>query len=109
MQFVELLRVISQKPGFYFPYGPSIGHLQSFICGYKGGRRCGDEPTVLDAFQWSPCSHPRPRPGVAELGVVRRRSRSLRTKNNEHSPPTLALAANADSFGHVVLLRWCFF
>src|SRR5436190_8856275 len=29
-----------------------------------------------------PCSQPRPRPGVAELGVVRRRYRTVKSKTN---------------------------
>jgi hypothetical protein len=51
MSFVDHLRIISQKPGFYLGQ-PSLSHLFAFIVGFQTGKRCPDDTSVLDSFEF---------------------------------------------------------
>ena len=62
MKFVELLRVIGQKPAFYLSPEPrasscSIWHLRSFLVGFQCGRISTDDDSVLDTFTFWVCAH----------------------------------------------------
>jgi hypothetical protein len=51
MNFVDNLRAIGQKPGFYLDQ-PSLSHLFSFIVGFQSGKLCPDDTSALDSFEF---------------------------------------------------------
>src|SRR5262245_23004542 len=63
---IEILRGMSKRPGFYLTHSPAtIGQLRTFLVGVQVGRRCGNDLTVLDAFdEWVLWRH-----GVPELSA----------------------------------------
>ena len=51
MTYVENLRAIGQKPGFYLGQ-PSLSHLFAFIVGFQSGKLCPDDTSALDSFEF---------------------------------------------------------